>query len=295
MPDRAGSRAGIDRHHSIRGTRRDDMASEKHFASAASQLAYGILRVMNVIKSTIAGAREGSTALHRLRPLALASLLLIAGCATGPGTIFTPAPKPVPPEETGQYEAVSGRGSELVADLRAAPAPAEPEISEGKNASTDEKRLGTQSYMRIGASHFPATDARARENAIRQAQRVGADRVIFYPPNASDAGDLVVAYYVRFKLPFGATFRNLRAAEMSTLETGGGVAIGSVINDSPAARANLMTGDIVLKCDDQAIVDRADFQNRLRAKAGHPVTLTIVRNGETLQRVVRLGGLTSGS
>jgi len=39
----------------------------------------------------------------------------------------------------------------------------------------------------------------------------------------------------------------------------------TVVNDSPASRANLLTGDIVLRCDDKAIIDRADFQNWLRA------------------------------
>lgn len=228
------------------------------------------------------------------RSLAFASLLLIAGCATtGPGTIYAPSPKPVPPEESGQYETVAGRGPELVADLRADPPPAEPSVGEGSNFASDRKRLAMQSVMHIGTSHFPAGDTEAREQAIRQAKRVGAERVIFYP--APGAGDLVVGYYVKFKLPFGATFRDLRAEEMSELGTGGGVAIGSVIDNSPASRANLLTGDIVLKCDDKAIVDRADFQNRLRAKAGHPVTLTIVRNGETLQRVVRLGPMSNAS
>ena len=226
-----------------------------------------------------------------LRSLAFASLLLLAGCATGPGTIFTPSPKPLPPEETGQYETVAGRGPELVADLRADPPPPEPAVSEGKNFSADQKRLGAQSMMHVGTSHFPASKTDARDLAIRQGKRIGADRVILYP--SSDAGDLVVGYYVKFKLPFGATFRDLRAQEMSELGTGGGVAIGTVVNDSPASRANLLTGDIVLRCDDKAIIDRADFQNRLRAKAGQPVTLTIVRNGETLQRVVRLGPMTN--
>ena len=220
-----------------------------------------------------------------VRGLAIAVVLLVTGCATTPSSNY--APKPVLPEESGQYEAVTGREAALVADLRAAPPPAEPEVSDGKNAGADEKRLRTQSYMRIGTSHFPLTDANARAKALKQGQRVGADRVIVYP--TADA--LTVAYYVRFKLPFGATFRDLRPAEMSELGTGGGVAIGSVVGDSPASRANLLSGDIVLKCDDKAIVDRADFQNRLREKAGHPVTLTIVRNGETLQRVVRLGAL----
>jgi len=222
------------------------------------------------------------------RRLAYAVLLLLAGCASTPGPVYSPYPKPQPPAETGSYEPEPGREPALIADLRAAPPPAEPEISEGRSLAADEKRLRAQSYMHIGTSHFAASDTDAHAKAERQARSVGADRAIFYP---ASTGDLVVAYYVRFKLPFGATFRDLRPAEMSELGTGGGVAIGSVIDDSPAARANLLTGDIVLKCDDKAIIDRADFQSRLRAKAGHPVTLTIVRNGETIQRVVRLGAM----
>ncbi|HKE48226.1 MAG TPA: PDZ domain-containing protein [Rhodanobacteraceae bacterium] len=227
--------------------------------------------------------------LRKLRPFIVTSILLLAGCATGPGTIFTPTPKPLPPEETGNYEPVAGRGAELVADLRAAPPPAQPEVADGKSEGTDEKRLGAQSVLRIGTSHFAATDPHARDNALRQAERVGADRVNFY----AGADALTVVYYVRFKLPFGATFRDLRENERNQTGADGGVAIGSVVNDSPAARANLLAGDIVLKCDEKAVAGRADFQSCLRARAGHPVTLTIVRNGETMQRMVRLGPLAS--
>jgi hypothetical protein len=226
-------------------------------------------------------------AVKALRPLAFAGILLLAGCATGPGTV-SQTPKMLPPAETGSYQTEPGREPALVADLRAAPPPAEPEIVEGRSLAADEKRLRAQSYMHIGTSRFAASDTEAHAKAERQGRNVGADRLIFYP---ATAGDLVVAYYVRFKLPFGATFRDLRPAEMSELGTGGGVAIGSVVDDSPASRANLLTGDIVLKCDEKAIIDRADFQTKLRAKAGHPVTLTIVRNGETIQRVVRLGAM----
>jgi len=50
----------------------------------------------------------------------------------------------------------------------------------------------------------------------------------------------------------------------------------------------------VLAVDGKSITDRADFQDRLKRSAGRSVTLTVVRNGETLQRVVRLGTMTDG-
>ena len=260
--------------------------------SASSQLAYGMLNAMTTPDRPL--PRRASRGFSRFRAWPIALLLLLAGCASGPGTVSTPSmPTSAPPEETGGYEAVPGREPALVADLRAAPAPATPEVVDGKNAAADEKRLRPQSLMRIGTSHFAASDANARDKAMRQAMRVGADRVIVYAPG-TDGGDTVVAYYVRFRLPFGATFRDLRPAERTDVGANGGVAIGTVVDGSPASRANLLAGDIVLKCDDAPIAGRSDFQSRLRAKAGHPVTLTIVRNGESLQRVVRHGSLTTG-
>ena len=259
--------------------------------SAASQLICGMLGVMNAIRSNMR-ARFRKRNIAAL-PCILAVLLLMAGCATtssGPGVAPTPT---LAPEETGRYEPVVGRGPDIVADLRAAAPPAEPAISDGKSIDADRKRLGAQSFMQIGTSHFPAADASARNRALDQGRRVGADRVIFYATPAG--GELTVAYYVRFKLPFGATFRDLRDEERRTLDASGGVAIGSIVDDSPAARANLLAGDIVLEVDGKPIVNRADFQAQLRARAGHPVTLTLVRNGEMLQRVVRLGPMTSAS
>ena len=114
--------------------------------------------------------------------LAIAVALLVAGCAT-PFDAPSPRSEAIAPggirpvRNRDRTRARTGCGP----SSRAAP-PAEPEISDGKNAAADEKRLRTQSYMRIGTSHFPPADANAREKGARQGQRVGAERVIVYPP-----------------------------------------------------------------------------------------------------------------
>jgi len=223
-------------------------------------------------------------AFSTLRLLVFAALLLLAGCVAGP-TVYQPSSKPLPPEETGSYQTEPGREPALVADLRAAPPPAQPEIGEGKSLAADEKRLRAQSYMHIGTSHFAASDTDAHAKAERQARSVGADRAIFYP---ASTGDLVVAYYVRFKLPFGATFRDLNATEKQAMNRGG-VRIGSVVNGTPASKANLLSGDIVVSLDGKPVGSRGEFQSMLRANAGRAVTLGVVRNGETINRMVRLG------
>lgn len=226
----------------------------------------------------------------RLKSLAFVSVLALAGCAIAPRTTTTTYPPPLPPEETGHYEPIPGRGPDVVADLRAASAPAEPDYVAGRDFAAERARLRSQGFMQIGTSHFPAADPDAKDDALRQGQRVGADRAIAYAPAADSPGAMTtVAYYVRFKLPFGATFRDLHDDERAAAGTDGGVAIGSVIGDTPASRANLLGGDLVLKLDGTPVGNRAKFQALLREHAGRPVTLTIVRNGVTLKRMVRLG------
>lgn len=227
----------------------------------------------------------------RLRTFAIGAAVLLAGCATGSRTIFSPTPAP---ELTGDYQAVEGRGADVVAELRAAPPPPEPEVVDGKSYESDQQRLGARGIMPIGTSHFAATDVDARPNALRQARNVGADQVIFYAPSpAKDAsvagtGEILVAYYVRFKLPFGATFRDLNATEKQALNRGG-VRIGSVVDGTPASKANLLSGDMIVSLDGKAVANRGEFQSLLRANAGKTVTLGVVRNGESMDRMVRLG------
>ena len=225
-----------------------------------------------------------------------ALLLVLAGCASAPRSV-SEAPAP-----TNRYQAESGRDAAMVARMRAAPAPAMPELAPGKNPSGDHSRLIAQGFVLIGSARFPAPETAARNDAIQQGRSVGADRIVLYAPateaaapGAAIGGEWTATYYVRFQLPFGATFRNLRPEESAKLGSDGGVAIGSVVGGTPAARANLLTGDFVLKINGHAFANRTAFQNQLKANTGRAVTLTIVRNGETLQRVVRLGAMASGA
>jgi membrane-associated protease RseP (regulator of RpoE activity) len=206
-----------------------------------------------------------------------------------------PAPKSRYEHQPGEvkdsrYEPEPGRNAETIAQMRAAPAPAVPELAPGKNAADDHGALVAKGYVRIGTAHFPGTDASARDEAIRIGQEASADYILLYAPGAS-GDDWMAVYYVRFQLPFGATFRDLRADELDTLGAAGGVRIGSIINGTPASRANLIAGDAVLQVNGTPVANRAAFQSLLRSHAGHAVTLTIVRNGETLKRVVRLGAM----
>ena len=225
----------------------------------------------------------------------LLAVALVAGCTSGPAArrVIETAP-PAPPSG---FETESGRDAATIAEMRAAPAPAVPELASGKTVAGDRSHLIAQGFVPIGRAHLDGDETAARRAAIRQGQQVGADRVLLYAAGSAvdqhmqnaAPDDWLATYYVRFQLPFGATFRNLRAQERAALGSAGGVAIGAVVAGTPASRANLIAGDLVVKFDGKPFGDRTAFQALLKTCAGHPVTLTIVRSGVTLQRVVRLG------
>ena len=219
--------------------------------------------------------------------LCAAAMLLMASCASvrhtppgeeAPGEIRQPAAQYTPERDAAE-----------VAQMRAAPAPQTAAIDVGGNAGADANRMASDGYVRIGSGRYEGDEAAARSEVERQSRAVGADRVLLYAPAAQGDAAWFASYYVRFRLAFGATFRDLRANERKTLG-GGGVQIGSVVDGTPAARANLMSGDFVTALNGRAIANKTAFQDALRANIGRNVTLTVVRNGETRKRIVRLGG-----
>jgi membrane-associated protease RseP (regulator of RpoE activity) len=230
------------------------------------------------------------------RALAIgATIVLIGGCV--PATRSTSEPStPVAPKHVspGRFEQVDGRGPEMIAELRAAPA-SQPEFIERETASSEERSLTSKGFVKVADGYYAGIDADSHAWLQKRAREIGADKVFFYtlpPDEATHAPSLHAVYYVKFKLPFGASFRDLNAAEKEQVGTTG-VRIGSVIGGSPAADANLREGDLILKLDDKTIAGRTDFEKQLRAHMGKRVTLSISRNGVLTTRLVRLGVLAS--
>jgi PDZ domain len=227
--------------------------------------------------------------------LCLAAAVALGGCAHvayAPHETVTPMPIAA---ERGRYEVSPGGDAQAVVELRAAPPPALPEVTDSHSPPGDEHVLAAKGFVHIGDAYYAGVDADARAWLLRKARDVGADKVLVYELPASaeaTAPSLHAAYFVRFRLPFGATFRDLTAAEKDAAGASG-VQIGSVIGGSPAAEANLRIGDFVLKFNGEPVRDRAGFQQLLRAHMGKRVSLTISRDGVVSQRLVRLGVLAS--
>jgi hypothetical protein len=225
--------------------------------------------------------------------------LLLAACGSAPTRVDQPLQLPEPvdePIEESHYEPVIQRDRSYIDALRAEPAPANPEVVEGKSDRGDQRALAAEGYVRIGNGRYDADDAEAEQAAIELGREVGADRILFYRAHQADespesAATFLAAYYVRFKLLFGATFRNLTASERASLGVDGGVQIGAVVGGTPASQANLLAGDFVLGFNGKPVPDRVGFQEMLSDQAGKAVTLQVFRNGQTQDRMVRLGAM----
>ncbi len=74
------------------------------------------------------------------------------------------------------------------------------------------------------------------------------------------------------------------------LPAGTGLVVVMVAPDSPAAKAGVALNDVLLKFDDQLLINAAQFQTLVRdKKSGDTVALTLMRNGKTVTAQVTLG------
>jgi serine protease Do len=67
---------------------------------------------------------------------------------------------------------------------------------------------------------------------------------------------------------------------------GNGLLVRSVEDKSPAANAGMEAGDVLLSADGQALQTTAEWLQTLRANAGHPVPITVLRNRKVLSLAI---------
>jgi serine protease Do len=96
----------------------------------------------------------------------------------------------------------------------------------------------------------------------------------------------------------GVTIQNLTEDLAASFEFEGtdGVLVGDVIEDGPADRAGLQSGDIIVQYDGKRVTDMNRFRNRVAAtKPGKEIVFEIVRDGERQTQTVEIGELESQS
>lgn len=87
---------------------------------------------------------------------------------------------------------------------------------------------------------------------------------------------------------FGAQFGPLPDEVRARLQRNSGVAVFAVVEGSPAFRANIMRGDVVVQISDREAATVQEGMASLDALAGQNVPVKIIRDGHTLTMDVQL-------
>lgn len=72
-------------------------------------------------------------------------------------------------------------------------------------------------------------------------------------------------------------------------EDAGGAKVAEVYDDSPAAHAGLQVGDVITLVDRQYIAFCADLAREIASRPGQRVSLSVLRDGKTIEVQVTLG------
>jgi hypothetical protein len=110
-------------------------------------------------------------------------------------------------------------------------------------------------------------------------------------PYAIARSDFFASYWVASdpaKMRLGTRPVDLPDNLRAKLKRNTGVYIPIVIHGTPAFRANILEGDVILKINDVDVVDAKGFTDQLTQLAGETVTLDILRDTETVTIKVTL-------
>lgn len=102
--------------------------------------------------------------------------------------------------------------------------------------------------------------------------------------------DQKAVYFRKLKKPiFGAFVSPLPEETRSALGRNRGVIVRAVMTGSPAFRADVLKGDILIGIEGKDIVDPDEFYKRIDTLAGRSVSLSVLRNGQPLELSLKLG------
>lgn len=87
----------------------------------------------------------------------------------------------------------------------------------------------------------------------------------------------------------GVVTEDLSPAMRAALGIERGVLVAEVLEDGPAGKAGIRTGDVVLRLDDEVIAGGDDLRAAVRVRAGKSVSVAVWRQGETRSVKVTLG------
>jgi hypothetical protein len=101
--------------------------------------------------------------------------------------------------------------------------------------------------------------------------------------------DYLATFWTRSKpLAFGAQFRDLSDEQRRQIQSNKGASIFVVVNGTPAFQNDVLEGDIIRRVNGTDILDAKHALEIIGSNKGKTVSLTILRNGEEIQKEFRM-------
>lgn len=142
------------------------------------------------------------------------------------------------------------------------------------NMPDSDKAMYRRGFIMIGYSNMFSPQAHfvAEKGARDWAGKVGAAAVVY----ANQGEHYITTYWARPKtFIMGALVEPLPEAAKQALESDEGVMIAQVVEGSPADKAGLLPGDLLLFMNKERIRDPATFEKLLNQHAGEKVGLVV--------------------
>jgi hypothetical protein len=110
-----------------------------------------------------------------------------------------------------------------------------------------------------------------------------------YIPITVNRSDYGAIYFVKGRFRIGAFVRNLNDLERQLLETNQGVVVTAIVDDSPAYRADILTGDTIIAMDGERVSNQEAFSRIGSTKKGQAVKLSLIRQGHAIEKNLQIG------
>jgi len=136
--------------------------------------------------------------------------------------------------------------------------------------------------LKLGFKNFPMDQFGVRSTNLRRIARTPTIPPLRKPGEVKDTSTPTTKTTHHW---LQATIRNLSGTEFSAFgvsRESGGVHFSEVPADSPAARADLRTGDLLQKINGHPVRTIVELRRRVAAAKGHPLELTVIRSQQAL-------------
>ena len=110
-----------------------------------------------------------------------------------------------------------------------------------------------------------------------------------YIPITVNRSDYGAVYFVKGRFRIGAFVRNLNDLERQLLQTNQGVVITTIVDDSPAFKADVLPGDMIVSINGERVSNEEGFARMSSARRGQTIKLSLIRQGRAIEKSLTVG------